>query len=117
MSTKHVRNTGDLVRFDCALKIECSFCNSARTLSAMAAVKGLGLVDFRSASKRFRCLRCGKKEAKVVVLPQFYQAIIKGETLLLGVARQDWLRRSLGVFPALCATGLAPTPPRSLASA
>jgi hypothetical protein len=69
MSTKHVRTTGDLIRFGCALKVECTHCLSARTLSANAAVKGLGLVDLRGTSRRFRCLRCGMKSARIVVLP------------------------------------------------
>jgi hypothetical protein len=69
MSTKHVRTTGDLMRFGCALKVECTHCYSARTLSATAALKGLGFVELRRVSRRFRCLRCGMKMAKVVVLP------------------------------------------------
>jgi hypothetical protein len=69
MSTKHVRTTGDLIRFGCALRIECTHCHSTRTLSANAAVKGLGLVEIRGVSRRFRCIRCGMKAAKIVVLP------------------------------------------------
>ena len=69
MSTKHVRSTGDLIRFGCALRVECTHCSSTRTLSAKAAVKGLGLVEIRGAAKRFRCIRCGVKAAKLVVLP------------------------------------------------
>jgi hypothetical protein len=69
MSTKHVRTTGDLIRFGCALRIECTNCQSTRTLSANAAVKGLGLAEIRGVSRRFRCIRCGMKAAKIVVLP------------------------------------------------
>lgn len=69
MSTKHVRTTGDLIRFDCALKVDCTYCHSSRTLSANAAVKGLGLVDLRKVAPRFRCIRCGMKLAKLTVLP------------------------------------------------
>ena len=69
MSTKHVRNTGDLMRFGCALKVECTHCHASRTLSANAAVKGLGLIHLRGASRRFRCLLCGMKAARIVVLP------------------------------------------------
>lgn len=69
MSTKHVRTTGDLARFGCALKVECAHCHSARTLSAMAAVKALGMVPLQAVARRFRCLRCGMKQARVVVLP------------------------------------------------
>ena len=69
MSTKHVRTTGDLVRFNCALKVECTFCHSAHTLTALAAVDRLGVVNMRGLSARFRCSRCGMKQAKVSVLP------------------------------------------------
>jgi hypothetical protein len=69
MSTKHVRTTADLIRFGCALKVECTHCQSTRTLSANAAAKGLGLVDLKGVSRRFRCLRCGMKAARIVVLP------------------------------------------------
>jgi hypothetical protein len=69
MSTKHVRTTGDLMRFGCALKVECTHCQSSRTLSASSAVKGLGFVDLRGVSRRFRCQRCGMKQARVKVLP------------------------------------------------
>jgi hypothetical protein len=69
MSTKHVRTTGDLIRFGCALRVDCTHCYSTRTLSSNAAVKGLGLVDLRGLSRRFRCIRCGMKAARVAVLP------------------------------------------------
>ena len=42
-------------------------CHSAGRLSATSAVKGLGLVDLRELSRRFRCIRCGMKQAKIVV--------------------------------------------------
>lgn len=69
MSTKHVRTTGDLIRFRCALKVECTHCHSARTLSGSSAVKGLGIVPLSGLSRRFRCIRCGFKQARIVVLP------------------------------------------------
>jgi hypothetical protein len=69
MSTKHVRTTGDLVRFGCALRVECTHCHSARTFSGAAAVASLRLVELRNVAKRFRCVRCGMKAAKVMVLP------------------------------------------------
>jgi hypothetical protein len=69
MSTKHVRTTGDLVRFGCALRIDCGHCRSTRTLSATAACRGLGMIDLKGVSRRFRCLRCGFKQARVMVLP------------------------------------------------
>jgi hypothetical protein len=69
MPTKHVRTTADLIRFDCALKVDCTHCGSSRTLCAKAAIKGLGLVDLRGASRRFRCIRWGMKQARLSVLP------------------------------------------------
>jgi hypothetical protein len=69
MSTKHVRTTGDLIRFGCALKVECCHCGSSRTFSASAAVKGLGSRELRGSARRFRCLRCGFKQARLTVLP------------------------------------------------
>jgi hypothetical protein len=69
MSTKHVRTTGDLARFGCVLKVDCCHCGSSRTLSANGAVKGLGLVPIKGTAKRFRCIRCGMKKARVSVLP------------------------------------------------
>jgi len=69
MPTKHVRTTGDIVRFNCALKVECTHCGSSRTLSAKACLKALGLVHLRRVPRRFRCLRCGMKAARTAVLP------------------------------------------------
>jgi hypothetical protein len=69
MSSKHVRTTADLIRFGCALKVECCHCQSSRTLSANSAVKGLGLVVIKGVAKRFRCMSCGTKQARVTVLP------------------------------------------------
>ena len=69
MSTKHVRNTADIVRFGCALKVDCTHCGSSRTLSAKATLKAVGVADLKGLSRRFRCVRCGMKQAKVVVLP------------------------------------------------
>jgi hypothetical protein len=33
------------------------------------AAKELGLVELPGAARRFRCLRCGMKAAKIVVFP------------------------------------------------
>jgi hypothetical protein len=57
------------MRFECALRIDCDNCHSTRTLTATSAVKGLGLVELKGLAKRFRCLRCGMKQAKLIVLP------------------------------------------------
>jgi ribosomal protein L44E len=64
-----VRTTGDLVRFGCALRVECTYCHSSRTLSGAAAVASLRLVELGNVAKRFRCTRCGMKAAKIMVLP------------------------------------------------
>lgn len=70
MALRYVRTTEDLVRFGYALRVDCTHCGSARTLNAKAAVKGLGSVELRGASRRFRCLRCGFKQATIKVLPR-----------------------------------------------
>jgi hypothetical protein len=68
MSTKHIRTTGDLMRFDAALKVTCRFCGAARTFSALEAVKTLGSIPIWHAEERLKCSRCGKKSAKVETL-------------------------------------------------
>jgi len=68
MSTKHVETASDLARFRCSLKVECCHCGNARTLSGMTALKALGNAPLRGASRRFRCLRCGFKQARITVL-------------------------------------------------
>jgi hypothetical protein len=68
MSTKHVRTTGDLVRFGCDLKIDCCACGASKTMSGPAAATVLGVVELRRAAARLKCGRCGKKEARLVVL-------------------------------------------------
>jgi len=35
MSYKHVGTAGDLVRFGCSLKVECTHCGAARTMNAV----------------------------------------------------------------------------------
>ena len=68
MSTKHVRTGGDVLRFGCSVKIECTHCGSARTFSAMDWVMAAGGKSLDAARRRLKCTRCGKKEAKLVVL-------------------------------------------------
>jgi hypothetical protein len=69
MSTKHVRTTGDLVRFGCGLKVDCCHCGSSRTFDAAEAITDAGFVGLRALARRFRCMRCGLKQAKLTVLP------------------------------------------------
>ncbi len=68
MSTKHVRTAADLVRFETALKIECTSCGNSRTLSGFDVVKLCGTQDLRSLQHRFKCSRCGAREASLTVL-------------------------------------------------
>ena len=42
MSTKHVRTAADLVRFGCSLRVECSACAAANTLSGVEVVQRCG---------------------------------------------------------------------------
>jgi hypothetical protein len=69
MSTKHVHTTGDLVRFGCALRVECTHCSSTRTFDAAEVATDAGNVGIKRLGRRLRCIRCGMKAAKVVMLP------------------------------------------------
>jgi hypothetical protein len=66
MAAKHVRTTGDLARFGCGLKCHCG---SSRTFDAAEAIMDVGHVELRGLARRFRCMRCGLKQAKLTVLP------------------------------------------------
>jgi hypothetical protein len=68
VSTKHVRTTGDLMRFRCSRKVECTFCGNARVSDAAAAYMALGNWPLEGVSRRFRCERCGYKQARTRVL-------------------------------------------------
>ena len=68
MSTKHIRTTGDPMRFDAALKVTCRECGSARTFNAVDAVMTFGNVPLWHTEERLKCGRCGKKGAKVEAL-------------------------------------------------
>jgi hypothetical protein len=69
MSAKHIRNTGDLVRFRAGIRIDCPHCGASRTLDGAGAVKALGLSGFEEAEARLRCSRCRVKGANITVLP------------------------------------------------
>jgi hypothetical protein len=58
VSTKYVRMTGDLVRFGCSLRVDCTHCGSARTLTGYAAVKGLGMVPIKGSAQNASAV-CG----------------------------------------------------------
>jgi hypothetical protein len=68
MSTKPIRTTGDLVRFNAALKVTCRSCGGARTFSAVEAVQAFGQVPLWHTEERLICSRCGKRTAKVETL-------------------------------------------------
>ena len=68
MSTKHVRTTGDLVRFGAALRVDCTGCGASRTLTATAAVIAFGSTPLTQVQARLKCSRCGAKAAKLIVL-------------------------------------------------
>ena len=65
MSTKHVRTTGDLMRFKAALKVTCRDCGAAATFSCTDAVMAFGNVPLWHTEERLKCSRCGKRHAKV----------------------------------------------------
>ena len=70
MSTKHIRTIGDLVRFGAGLRIECSGCGAARTLDGYEAAKiGGGGSRLSVLAGRLECLRCGAKQARLMILP------------------------------------------------
>jgi len=39
MSYKHVASAGDLLRFGCSLKVECTHCGAARTMDAVEVAR------------------------------------------------------------------------------
>ena len=68
MSYKHVGTAGDLVRFGCCLKVECTHCGAARTMDAIEVARLHGMRQLAQLAPRLKCERCGKKEAKLTVL-------------------------------------------------
>jgi hypothetical protein len=69
MSYKHVGTAADLVRFGCSLRVECSACAAANTMSGAAVVQRCGPGDLERIRRRLKCARCGAKGARLVVLP------------------------------------------------
>ena len=68
MSYKHVGTAGDLVRFGCSLRVECTHCGAAATMSAAEAVQVHGRARLDLLPRRLKCSRCGRKAAKLTVL-------------------------------------------------
>ncbi len=69
MSTKHIRTAADLVRFGAALKVDCCNCGAARTLDGVEVARAAGAGPLKGLARRFRCSRCGMKQARLSVLP------------------------------------------------
>jgi hypothetical protein len=70
MSYKHVGTAGDLVRFGCSLKVECTACGAARTMSAAEVCRvHESRARLEQLAARLKCRRCKKKAARCVVLP------------------------------------------------
>ena len=69
MSFKKVATTADLLRFGCSLRIDCTGCGAANTMSAVQVAQRCGSGDLERIRKRLKCQRCGMNEAKFLVLP------------------------------------------------
>lgn len=63
MSAKHINTAADLVRFGASVRIDCGKCGATRTLSGTQLVQACGTGDLKASERRFRCSRCGGKEA------------------------------------------------------
>jgi rubredoxin len=68
MSYRHVGTAGDLVRFGCSLKVECTHCGAARTLNGAEVHRINGNRHFAELARRLKCRRCHRKAAKLTVL-------------------------------------------------
>lgn len=69
MSYKRITTAGDLLRFRCCLKVDCTNCFAARTMTAIEVCNiHPGNRPLAELAARLRCRRCGRKEAKIVVL-------------------------------------------------
>ena len=79
MSYKHVGTAGDLVRFGCALKVECTFCGAAWTWNAVDVYNVHGNRQLTQLARRLKCRRCKKKEAKVTVLDPVWPSLVGTE--------------------------------------
>lgn len=68
MSTKHIRNAADLVRFRSSLKITCERCGNAQTISGVDAAKVAGRQELAQLKRRLKCSLCGAREAKLMTI-------------------------------------------------
>lgn len=69
MSYKHVGTAADLVRFGCSLRVECTHCAAANTMSGAEVARRGGTGDLEAIRRRLKCSRCGAKGARLIVLP------------------------------------------------
>ena len=69
MSYKHVGTAADLVRFGCSLRVECTACGAASTLRATEVARRCGRGSLERIRPRLKCDRCGRKAARIRVLP------------------------------------------------
>ena len=72
MSYKRVGTAGDLVRFGCSLKVECTACGAARTMNGIDVYRVHGNQQLSQLAPRLKCSRCRKKAAKLTVLGPVY---------------------------------------------
>jgi hypothetical protein len=69
MSYKHVGSAADLVRFGCSLKVECTACGAAHTMTGAEVHRVHGSASLEHLRPRLKCRRCRMKAARVTVLP------------------------------------------------
>ena len=65
MSTKHVRTTGDLVRFGLKLTIECGQCGSTNVVTGGELAQLGARTTLTSLQRRLRCSQCDAHAAKL----------------------------------------------------
>ena len=68
MSYKHVGTAADLVRFGCSLKVECTACGAAHTMTGAEVHRVHGSASLEHLRPRLKCRRCGKKKARLAML-------------------------------------------------
>jgi hypothetical protein len=72
MSYKHVGTAADLVRFGCALKVDCTHCGAARTWNGVEVHHVHSNRQLTQLARRLKCKRCKKKAAKITLLDPIY---------------------------------------------
>ena len=69
MSFKRVDTAADLVRFGCSLRVDCTACFYATTLTGMEVASIHQKTPLERLRARFKCRRCGSRQANITVLP------------------------------------------------